>query len=245
MDDESELGTYRFLWDASQTRPSSRFWILGADMDDSLVHSDFCVDRESTILPLGSFASDQFRCLELFTGGFGGWHFATTLVQKFWDKIIRVTAKDNDLEACRNYARPHDVKLISGSRVLSTDLLDTFQDDCIIHADISSKLWLPMLTTWKMHCICISAPCPQWSLAGASNRLDSFEGLLFAESIALCKLFQPKVVIVEQVSGFSQHPHKRWILKTVAHAGFRVLWSKTIGINPICPTHRPRWVAIL
>ncbi len=173
-----------------------------------------------------------------------GWHFATTLVQKFWDQKIWVTAIDNDLEACRNYARPHDVKLISGSRVLSTDLLD-FQDDCIIHADVSSELWLPMQTKWRLHCVCSSAPCPQWSLAGTSNGLDSFEGLLFAESIALCKLFQPKVVIVEQVSGFSQHPHKRWILKTVAHAGFRVLWSKTIGINPICPTHRPRWVAIL
>lgn len=245
LDEEGPLGTYKFLWDISQNRPSSRFWILEADLDDSMLISDFRVGRDATILPLGDFATDQFRCLELFAGGYGGWHFATTLIEKFWDKQIRVTAIDNDLEACRNYAITHDVKLISGTRMLSTDLLHKFHGDCIIHCDISSKFWLPLVTNWRPHCVCISAPCPQWSLSGMAKGLDSFEGLLFAESIALCKFIQPKVVIIEQVAGFAQHSHKMWILKTIANAGFRVVWSKTIDINSICPTHRPRWIAIL
>lgn len=70
LDEEAVLGTYRFLWDISQHRPTSRFWILEAELDDSLPNSDFRVGRESTILPLGDFATDQFRCLKLFAGGY-------------------------------------------------------------------------------------------------------------------------------------------------------------------------------
>lgn len=238
------LDSFRLLWDIKQKRPVTKFWILGACDDDSLQHVDFKVDSESTVLSLGPRADEQLRVLELFSGGYGGWHYALQAIG--WHTVFdyRVVAVDNDLEACRNYALNHDVKIFNGSQQLPENFLDHFDGSCVIHADISSRKWLQPITLWHPDVVCLSAPCPPWSTAGFHKGLTCHEGLLFPEAIMICKWLQPRMILIEQVSGFSHHQHKSWILKTFFAAGYKMIWAKTVDIRGICPTSRSRWIGL-
>ena len=131
-----------------------------------------------------------------------------------------------------------------GCKNLPIDLLDHFAENCIIHSDIASRAWLQPIVHWQPDLVCMSAPCPPWSTAGFHKGLTCHEGLLFPEAIMTCKWIQPKMVLVEQVSGFAHHQHKHWILKTFNVAGYRLLWAKTLDIKGICPTSRSRWIAL-
>lgn len=244
FDGPSQLGSFRFLWDVKQMKPTTKFWVLGAFDDISLPHADFRIDSESMVLTTGPRADDQLRVLELFSGGFGGWKYAMDTIGQFTTVDYRVVAIDNDLEACRNYALTHETRIFNGGKMLPHDFLDHFKDSCVIHADVASKSWLGPIVAWQPDLVCLSAPCPPWSTAGFHKGLECHEGLLFPESIMICKWIQPKMILVEQVAGFSHHPHKQWILKTFNVAGFRLIWAKTLDIRGICPTSRSRWIAL-
>ena len=244
FDEPKTLDTFRFLWDIRLNRPTSKFWVIGACDEFSMPHADFKVDTDSLILTLGPRADDQLRVLELFSGGYGGWHYALETIKWHTGTNYRVVAIDNDLEACRTYALNHESKIFNGSEKLPENFLDHFDDSCVIHADISSKAWLRPIARWHPDLICISAPCPPWSTAGFHKGLMCHEGLLFPEAIMICKWIQPQMILVEQVSGFSYHQHKHWIMKTFNAAGYRMLWAKTIDIKGVCPTSRARWIAL-
>ena len=246
FDEAKDLDSFRILWDVKQsTPPTTNFWLLNVLDDITSLQTDFCVDSQTAILPFPPRADGQLRCLELFSGGYGGWHFAMDIIKQHCGTDFRVVAVDNDLEACRTYSLSHESKLISGNRSLPADLLEKFSDHCVIHADITSKTWLPPVVSWRPHLVFVSAPCPPWSTAGFHKGLQCHEGLLFPEAILLCKWLQPQMILVEQVSGFSQHHDKQWILKTINAAGYRLIWAKTVDIRGVCPTFRSRWIALL
>ena len=245
FDASQTLDSFRFLWDVRQSLPTTKFWLLDVIDDVSTNQTDFCIDSDTIILPFPPRADGQLRCLELFSGGYGGWHFAMDIIKQHCGFGFRVVALDSDLEACRTYALTHEAKLISGNRKLPSDMLDQFSEHCVIHADITSRVWLSPVVRWRPHLVFVSAPCPPWSTAGLHKGLQCHEGLLFPEAILICKWLQPQMILVEQVSGFAHHHDKHWILKTFNAAGYRLVWAKTIDIRGVCPTFRSRWLALL
>ena len=246
MDEFSVLGSAVLIWDCKQSFPQQPFWILNA-VDDifqtDTVGSDFKVDNESCILPFPEQQTDEVRILEFFAGGYGGWHFAATHLQHCTSVSTKVVGIENDLQACRSYAITHGVPIFSTQTSLPKNLLQVC-DNCVLHADVFSSKWLPLVTFWRPHIACVSAPCQPWSDAGASKGLLSFDGLAFTEVLGLCRFFKPQFILVEQVEGFLRHPHKQWIFKTCLASGYVPVWSKVYDIHRICPTHRPRWIAI-
>ena len=55
---------------------------------------------------------------------------------------------------------------------------------------------------------------------------------------------KPQFLVLEQVEGFVRHPHKKWIFKTCVASGYILVGQKVLDIHEVCPTHRPRWIAI-
>ena len=117
--------------------------------------SHWCRQSYPPITPL----VDQLRCLELFSGGYGGWNFGLDPIKRLCGTDFRVVAVDNDLEACRNYSLTHETKLISGYRKLPDAVLDLFTANCVLHADISSMTWLPPVVRWRPLLVFINALC--------------------------------------------------------------------------------------
>lgn len=75
--------------------------------------------------------------------------------------------------------------------------------------------------------------------------LDSVEGMLLPESLALCKMLRPRIILLEQVSAIGSHEHLKFIFREAHWAGYIVKFAKIINIKAISPVTRNRWLAIL
>ena len=245
MDVCQDLDKAVLLWDSKQQIPNVPFWVLNAVDDYFPGRVDFGVNADSHILPFPLQQASEVRIVEFFAGGYGGWHFAAKHIQKCIDFPVRVVGIDCDLASCRNYAISHQVPLVSAQSDLPPEFLHTFKSSCIYHADVFSQKWLPSITAWRPHIACISAPCQPWSDAGSTKGLLSEDGLAFTEVLGHCRFIQPQFLLLEQVEGFLRHPHKSWVLKTCLASGYVLIWSKVVDCQTICPTRRPRWIAIL
>ena len=58
------------------------------------------------------------------------------------------------------------------------------------------------------------------------------------------RFFRPRCIAIEQVPGFSHHPHKFWVLKALLFCGYRMAWSKVVDLQDHSPTSRPRWLGV-
>ena len=96
----------------------------------------------------------------------------------------------------------------------------------------------------RKSCVCLSPPCPPWSFAANEKGINSPEGQTFLESLTAVKLIRPRIVIIEQVSGFYQHQHKPLIMQQMRWAGYSFTWGKLVDMEQICPTHRVRWLGM-
>lgn len=245
MDDSIDLDKAVLLWDSQfSQQKNSQFWIIGAVDEFFPQQIDFGLSGDSCVMSFPPLQFEEVRIVEFFSGGYGGWHFAAKHLQQCTTLSCRVVGIENDLTACRNYAVTHQVPILSAQFMMPSDILHSFRDSCIIHADVFSQRWMPPITSWRPHIACISAPCQPWSDAGASRGLMSDDGLAFTEVLGKCRFFKPLFLVIEQVEGFFKHPHKRWIFKTCLASGFVPLWSKVFDINDQCPTRRPRWIAV-
>lgn len=110
--------------------------------------------------------------------------------------------------------------------------------------DIWDDQWLPCITTWAPELAVISSPCKPWSGASTSPGLNREDGRLLIRAILSCRFFRPRCIAIEQVPGFSHHPHKFWVLKALLFCGYRMAWSKVVDLQDQSPTSRPRWLGL-
>ena len=206
--------------------------------------SDFRCDATTTVAPFPNMQFQHCRVLEFFSGGYGGWHCAGKILSEFCQADIQTVGIDNDLDACRNYCLSREVALISGDKPLPIGFFQQLGKDCVIHGDISSRHWLPAIVHWRPQIACISAPCQPWSRAGLQQGLSSHNGIHFTEAISACRFIQPAFILLEQVAGFISHPHRKWVIRTCVAAGYKQVWAKVVDLSSVCPTQRPRWIAL-
>ena len=235
------------IWDASTSLPScgGKAFIRRAIEAPLGCTADFIVNANSLVLPVNQKAEGPIRCLELFAGGFGGWRQACHLFTDFTEQAIQVCAVEIDHHAAFSYAVAHDAIMVNGFSRLPDDLLVSTTRDIIIHGDVRSENWLQPVSHWSPELVCLSAPCPPWSNASRGPGLENQEGQLLSESLGLIKLLRPRLVLIEQVAGFSSHPHFELILKQIRWCGYVVHWSRLIDAKEICPVSRSRWLALL
>eukprot|EP00438_Fugacium_kawagutii_P023871 Skav233785 [mRNA] locus=scaffold780:261404:263620:- [translate_table: standard] len=75
--------------------------------------------------------------------------------------------------------------------------------------------------------------------------MHSMQGMIFPEAIMIARWLKPKVMLLENVVGLRQHEHYGFLIRTIQHVGYKVLWSGVTDLNLQCPIKRPRWLAIL
>ena len=244
---DNPLQKMTLIWDVSTSLPArgGKAFIRHAIEAPYDSYADFIVSDNSLILPVTSKPEGPLRCLELFAGGFGGWRQALHLLTDFSEQSFQVCAVEIDHQAAFSYAIAHDALMVNGSSKLPNDLLVSTGKDIIIHGDVLSENWLQPVACWSPEIVCLSAPCPPWSNASRGPGLTSQDGQLLSESLGIIKLLRPRLVLIEQVSGFSSHPHFELIMKQIRWCGYVVHWSRLIDAKGICPVSRSRWLALL
>ncbi len=65
------------------------------------------------------------------------------------------------------------------------------------------------------------------------------------ESLSIAKFLRPRVILVEQVNGFLDHPHKQFFLRQIRWAGYSLHWSRVLDASVHCAASRKRWLAML
>ena len=244
------------IWDISncdrvknmQSLPQNvEFWVFNAEDHwnvQSASDAQYRFDDNTDIIPISPFGEGRLKVLELFSGAYGGWKASFQFLYDHFNIDTQVFGLDNDLHAISTYAAAHKTVLINGMQQLEWNFFDDFSGHAAIHGDVRSLKWIGAVGVWRPQLITISAPCPPWSGAATSGGLNKPTGMLFPESLAVCRILQPHMIAIEQVGGFINHEHKQTVLSLIPWAGFRLVWARTLNLKSHSPVNRIRWLAI-
>eukprot|EP00438_Fugacium_kawagutii_P008490 Skav210942 [mRNA] locus=scaffold713:182756:187325:+ [translate_table: standard] len=218
--------------------------------------ADWTFDDSSVMLPTyetvherTSLGERPLRLLELFCGGYGGWAGSMTFLEQYLPFSMHVVGVDSSWEAITQYAVQHDANVINGFCSFPVTLLDR-QKHPAIWGDISETAffgfpsWTPQVMTWAPDFVCFSSPCPPWSSAGSGTGLSVEEGQLFAKSVALIRLLQPRLVGIEQVAGFPAHSHSKLLVEQLRAAGYQIMWQGVLDAAQFGSSTRQRWLCL-
>ena len=209
-------------------------------VDIRTLHDDvasFLVDAQCVPISLSRQTNGPLSVLELCAGGYGGWSKACGFLSEHFDVAFRILSVESCLQAAWCFSVSNGVPLIGGSCDVPDGFLSALHG-LVLHVDLREKQWLSIASRWAPELITISAPCGPWSTAGQSQGLGSDDGMVLAESVAVCKLLRPSVVVIEQVPGFASHQHKKWIIGLLRWAGYTLKYAKILDAGEQCATSR-------
>ena len=236
------------LWDIQQA-PPDRFtpiWILGLSECDVFSGFDFHT-TSSTIWLHATGARHTYgtlRILELCSGGFGGWRAGIQFLGEASERVTSTIAVDNDLQASTAYALSHKAILLKSAPDRNTFVQPASPLDWVLVASVTDQSWWPAIAKWQPHIITISAPCQPWSNAAHGDGLTRADGQLLLHCILMSRYFRPPVLLLEQVLGFAQHPHKPWIIRALHMIGYKLVFDKCMDLQDQSATTRVRWIGI-
>ena len=186
---------------------------------------------------------------ELYCGGFSGWtHAIHELILRHMN-IVHGFALDKDSACCDVYEKTH------APNVRASDSME-YGRACAAHHQFGDKPSVLLQTTitdvWWMTCIgryfpellCLSPPCPAWSLADASPGLGRNDGFLLLQTLVYIAFLRPKIFTSENVANMKHHKHFKVVLKVIEWANYRVHWSICLDLKEIIPQHGDRFLLI-
>ena len=124
------------------------------------------IDNQTLVLPLKKADEGPIHILHLFGGSFGGWTFATQLLNEMEVDIVSGSI-EVDFHAARSYALSHRRPLLSAERELPPMALYSFKEGWCVHGDVMDSNWMQAVACWAPEIVTISAPCPPWSGAAS------------------------------------------------------------------------------
>ena len=114
----------------------------------------------------------------------------------------------------------------------------------MILGDVRDNWWLRMFQLLPGNTWAVSPPCQPWSSAGREGGLSSALGQLFFRIADLAAVFQPEVLLIEQVAGFALHRDYSTVLRIFSDAGFQLCWKGTLELVHLLPCHRNRHLLV-
>lgn len=258
--DDKLLGTRKMTihWDHPHEIPiEGKVFLLNVVEQFPKTNADWTFDTHSMQLPTRSavhrdlpFGEDRpIRVLELFSGGYGGWAGSMNFLRQFLQFSVHVVGIDASWDAVQHYSIAHSANIVNGFRPFPSMLLD--QDEhTVIWANLGDEsfhgypLCFKPVMDWGPDFLVFSSPCPPWSTAGRNSGLTVEEGMLFAKTVAMCRLLQPPVIGIEQVAGFPAHPHFQVLMHQLRSAGYQILWQGVTDSNQMGSATRQRWLCL-
>eukprot|EP00438_Fugacium_kawagutii_P017630 Skav235504 [mRNA] locus=scaffold625:67753:72507:- [translate_table: standard] len=203
-------------------------------------------DPECLIIPKHPKCASEAgtRMIELFAGGVGGWAFAAKALFAVGLERRPIIAVEKHLPYATQYCLTHRATLVADMHDLPPNLASDSSDDMMFQTEVQDIRWQRQVQHLSHEVWTISSPCQSWSEAGPGQGFGSVHGQAFADAVALARIYQPKVLALEQVQGFPQHAHFPLVAKLMHWAGFRLVWAQVYDLATVVPTYRKRWLAI-
>lgn len=234
------------LWLVEHDPPILQGKMLLWNIEDTLGHSDFSwkFDAYSVAIPLVDNLTSRVKVLELCAGGYAGWSIATNFLRDKCNIDFQTVSIEEDIEAVQDHGFQHQRFVIEGHSPLPPNLLSHSKSDFLLHADLRSTNWWKATALWSCDILTLSAPCQPWSGAASAQGMNCHNGMILPWGILLSRIFRPKILLIEQVSNFASHPHRKFCLGILRMSGYEVKWSQIIDASKCGASTRLRWLCI-
>ncbi|CAE7241088.1 unnamed protein product [Symbiodinium sp. CCMP2456] len=216
---------------------------------DNLEVSDDIVILDSTQGPAflaGDVAlrtDSVVQLAEIFSGGFAGWTQAAWSLQDAG--VALRTSWLLDIED--DYQAPLETLLPSLQTVQTVEELEDLSDTTepvFLLANFEHFWWHRVWATLPPDMVVCSPPCQPWSAAGAQSGLDSPDGRLILQLIAILRVVRVPVVCLEEVPGFPLHKDFQEIHKAWTEAGYVCILREELQLAEVAPTWRKRYMMV-
>ena len=208
--------------------------------------------KNSFLVPWEKEQSTIPWMVDLFAGGYGGWSYALRFLTEDLQQYStlppyqqhRVIAIEQDIPAAASHAHNHDMFLLPDEN-LPWDWFHQHPHSSVVNAPIQSPKWKQSVAVLPADLWTISHPCQSWTNAAHSKGFDDANGLAFATSLGLIRIFRPKYVGLENVKHFQDHCQFPIVQSLIQWAGYRVLHQGIHDASQQLPVKRPRYLAVL
>ena len=190
--------------------------------------------------------------IDLFAGGYGGWSHALRFLSEDLQqysvipafKQHCVIAIEHDIPAAASHAHNHDMILLPDEK-LPHDWFRQHPHSAVVNAPVQSSNWKQSVACVPADIWTISHPCQSWTNAAHAKGFDDVNGLAFATSLGLIRIYRPKYVALENVKHFQEHHQFPLVQSLIKWAGYRVLHQGIYDASQQIPVKRPRYLAVL
>ena len=162
----------------------------------------------------------QFRIMDVFCGGFGGWSFAAKALTMLGVDSQIVAAVDHDRYAIANHQANHGGVILHDAKYVPT-----MPRDWPVHLPmgIETRNLLQLSHKTGVNMASVSFPCQPWSWSGTNKGLHSEEGRVSVRAFGLLKLIRSAVILLENVANIVNHDHFAMIKRVISWAGLQDL----------------------
>ena len=206
---------------------------------------DCCGADTVLVTQINTAQHEVLTVAELFTGGFMGWTQGSVVMHQFHAPISVKWGLEKASDCI-----PMQRAMIPGLQVIDCESqLQQVQHGHgampMIVADVNQAWWLRMFEISPVNTWTVSAPCQPWSVAGLQGGLSTETGRIMLRLVDLAMVFQPRLVLFEQVAGFPAHKDYPYIMSCWREAGYQVTWRATLELADIMPCSRSRHLLVL
>ena len=203
-------------------------------------------------IPWDYTMTKQYWVLDLFSGGYGGWKFGLNIVQQYLANVADeltypkhcVIGIDSDLPSVTQSSINHSALLLPDQPIPDAFFVHS-QKDAIFHAAIQSLNWKQSVALVRPDWWTMSFPCQSWTTSARSLGFGDENGRSLAYAIGLLRIYRPRLCLLENVKGFSEHPQFAFAVKLFQWAGYHFLHQGVYEASVHLPIRRSRFLAIL
>ena len=143
---------------------------------------------------------DAIVSCEAFSGGYSGWSQAMRRLTELGYPFDHRIAVDHDELCAETFMKSHGFQHRVGpfAYVWGTEPMP---EHLFVVGDMMSHEWKHLFTNTAFDLMVMSPPCPPWSFASLHQGLSKMEGRLTLHAWGLAHLLQPRIVLMEMVSG--------------------------------------------
>ena len=205
-----------------------------------------CTGGDTVIVSQVTTCPHEALCVaELFTGGYMGWSQGAYLLHRLGAPVSIKWG----LEKARD-TFPMQQTMVPGIQVIASrdallELAMPPPNMIMLHADVNENWWMDMFSRVPVNAWTVSAPCQPWSLAGRETGLGNDIGCILLRLADIAAVFQPSIVMFEQVAGFAVHRDRHEVLSAWQSAGYVIMWRATLELSDLLPCTRNRHLLVM
>ena len=231
---------------ASEIRAANLLW----DIQDECIHFD-STHALAIMVPVGIMRVDNdnvFTYGEVCAGGFSGWsHAATSCLNQGIPTSCKF-AVEIDESACNTYCKTWNKARIIRSYSDYAHHVDDFNSDRyfpLFQEDVELGWWISCVSRTCPDAVCVSPPCPPYSLAANGKGLGCNEGWVTLSCIIAIAYLSPKLILLENVAAILKHNHWELIQLVIQTMGYSIVAKHAVNASQVSPQNRDRCLLIL